>query len=581
MTKTKRFLGAPLLADYSLTAPLLTLDHLFDVVLISLLVLMVSCVVELLLGSCPFLLSGLLWLGGSGLYLLLRGRKVTVAGKAVLITGCDSGIGHQLALHLHRGGFRVFALCLNDGEGAKALLGLYRLHVIRCDVTQPGQLQLARNQVQKLLPSGEELWGVVNNAGVATFGDLEWLSLDAFKQLFEVNVLGVVATSQTFLPLVRRAKGRIVNITSLLGRFAVPMRSPYVASKYAVEGLSDCMRYELKDWGVSVCVIEPGNYIAGTNIFSVEGVDKKANEMWSSMPEEVKQLYGERLFWRRVQVMKDYANAGVKHIINDSFKNKISFQTVVQRPQTTREELKDDLKASGIETSKHTISRALRREGLLSPTHCRTLLLQKRHKNARLMYAYDHLNKPAAFWNSGLWSDETKIELFGRNSTNYVWRQQNEDYKRKCTIPTVRFGGGSIKVWGCFSSPGVGKLHIIEGTMNGRKYREILGEQLLPSARLLKLKRGWKFQQDNDPKHTANKTKEWVMMKKINILEWPSQSPDMNPIENLWRELKLKIQKRGPNNITELKEICIEEWNKITPKTCERLLVNYYKHSKT
>ncbi|KAF2348859.1 hypothetical protein FHG87_020384 [Trinorchestia longiramus] len=178
--------------------------------------------------------------------------------------------------------------------------------------------------------------------------------------------------------------------------------------------------------------------------------------------------------------------------------------------------------------------------------------------------------------NSVLWSDETKIELFWRNSTNHVWRQQNEEDKPKCTIPTVEFEGDSIMVWGYFSSSGVGKLHIIEGTMNGKKYREILEEQLLPSARMLKLEHGWKFQ-DNDPKHTANETKEWLRMKKINILEWPSQSLDMNPIENLWRELKLKIQKRGPDNITELKEIFIEEWNKITPKTCKRLVVNYYK----
>ncbi|KAF2353979.1 hypothetical protein FHG87_015265 [Trinorchestia longiramus] len=63
--------------------------------------------------------------------------------------------------------------------------------------------------------------------------------------------------------------------------------------------------------------------------------------------------------------------------------------------------------------------------------------------------------------------------------------------------------------------------------------------------------------------------------------EWPSQSPDMNPIKNVWRELKLKIQKRGPNNITELKVICVEEWNKIMPETCERLVVNYYKRLET
>ncbi|KAF2350535.1 hypothetical protein FHG87_018710 [Trinorchestia longiramus] len=150
------------------------------------------------------------------------------------------------------------------------------------------------------------------------------------------------------------------------------------------------------------------------------------------------------------------------------------------------------------------------------------------HLFSRNVNANDHLNKPAAFWNSVQWSDETK-------STNHVWRQQNEEYKPKCTIPTVKFGGSSIMVWGCFSSSGVGKLHIIEGTMNGRKNREIFEEQLLPSACSLKLKRGRKFQQDNDPKHTTNETKEWLRMKKIKD----------NLIENLWRELKLKLEKRS------------------------------------
>ncbi|KAF2354891.1 Transposase Tc1-like [Trinorchestia longiramus] len=95
-------------------------------------------------------------------------------------------------------------------------------------------------------------------------------------------------------------------------------------------------------------------------------------------------------------------------------------------PQTTRDELKDDLKASGIEASKHTISRALRHEGLCSRTPHRTPLLQKRHIKARLKFANDQLNNPAAFWISVLWSNETKIEIFGRNSTNHVWSDVHE-----------------------------------------------------------------------------------------------------------------------------------------------------------
>ncbi len=132
-------------------------------------------------------------------------------------------------------------------------------------------------------------------------------------------------------------------------------------------------------------------------------------------------------------------------------------------------------------------------------------------------------------------------------------------------------------LWGCFSAKGPRRLICVKERMNGAMYREILSENLLPSARALKMKRGWVFQHDNDPKHTARATKEWLRKKHFKVLEWPSQSPDLNPIENLWRELKVRVAQRQPQNITALEEICMEEWAKIPATVCENLVKTYRK----
>ncbi len=163
---------------------------------------------------------------------------------------------------------------------------------------------------------------------------------------------------------------------------------------------------------------------------------------------------------------------------------------------------------------------------------------------------------------------QIKIKLFGINSTHRVWRRRNAAYDPKNTIPTSNMEVETLCFGGVFLLRGQDNCTASKGRWTG---------PCTVRARALKMGRGWVFQHDNDPKHTAKATKEWLKKKHIEVLEWPSQSPDLTPIENLWRELKVRVAKRQPRNLNDLERICKEEWDKIPPEMCAYLVAIYKK----
>ena len=132
-------------------------------------------------------------------------------------------------------------------------------------------------------------------------------------------------------------------------------------------------------------------------------------------------------------------------------------------------------------------------------------------------------------------------------------------------------------VWGCFAASGPGQLAIIDRKRSSQVYQDILLENVMLSVRQLKLNRSWVMQQDNDPKHRSKSTTELLQQTKICLLEWPIQSPDLNPIEMLWHDLKRTVHTRHSKNIAELKPFCKEEWSKNPPDHCAGVIRNYRK----
>ena len=174
--------------------------------------------------------------------------------KSVLVTGAGRGIGRAIALHLAARNWDVFAGVRNPEAGRALAAQSQRITPVELDITVDAHV----SRLDELLP--ERLDAVVNNAGIGVLGPIETVSLDDVRRQLEVNVVGQLAVTQATLPRLRRCRGRLVFISSLAGRVAIPLEGVYSSSKFALEAVADSLRVELRPWGVRVIIVEPGAF---------------------------------------------------------------------------------------------------------------------------------------------------------------------------------------------------------------------------------------------------------------------------------------------------------------------------------
>ncbi|KAJ6643915.1 17-beta-hydroxysteroid dehydrogenase type 6, partial [Pseudolycoriella hygida] len=222
--------------------------------------------------------------------------KVKAENKCVLITGCDSGFGNEAAVRCNKYGFKVFATCINpNGEGAKHLMNAAadpkRMIIIELDVTKDKDIESAYETVKNSMSPSETLFGLVNNAGIATATEFEFgADLTECNKVIEVNLMGMIKVTRTFLPLIRRSKGRILNVESVAGLLPIPHAIFYGVSKIGAAGFSDNLRVSMYKFSVTVVSINPWLY--RTAITNAKNLMIQYENNFKNSSEEVRKAYG-------------------------------------------------------------------------------------------------------------------------------------------------------------------------------------------------------------------------------------------------------------------------------------------------
>ncbi|CAF3025352.1 unnamed protein product [Rotaria socialis] len=224
--------------------------------------------------------------------------NISPKDKYIFISGCDTGFGHGLAIKLDKQGFNVLAGVF-DSDNVTSLREKLtsRATVFRLDITKQEDIEAAFELVTQ---KTQVLHALVNNAGIVTSGYIDWIQVDTVRQLMNVNFFGHVTMTKRFLPLlIAKRDSRVVNVSSICGFISLPGSAAYCASKYALESFCDCLRREMRPWGLRVSIIEPGTMQTAMT----ERLEQSLKNVWLQLPNDTRKRWGEQFFDKSFQLV--------------------------------------------------------------------------------------------------------------------------------------------------------------------------------------------------------------------------------------------------------------------------------------
>ena len=279
-----------------------------------------------------------------------------------------------------------------------------------------------------------------------------------------------------------------------------------------------------------------------------------------------------RKFWASLSPSK----RGRSTIVSDAAKEYIKIQ-VIRGHLLTAREVHQKLLDFGYKLSYVSAVNVLKSMGFHAKLKKKKPLLKPEHKKQRLAWAKKHRNWTVDQWRQVIFSDETKINIWGSDGVKYYWKRKDDVLRPHHLDLTVKHGGGKLIMWGCITAKGPGYgCQIYDGAMDSKVYQHILGTTYMETLDYYGFDKEQVYlQHDNDPKHKSKSTQQWLTDNSIrHINDWPSQSPDLNPIEHVWHQLKLRLSSYSTHarNIDELWERVDREWNSFDEDLCRRYI---------